>query len=210
MPLGVIAAIYESRPNVTIDISSLCLKSGNGLILRGGKEAFNSNKILAEIVKQACLDCGLPGEAVQFIENTDREIVNDLLEMNDLIDLVIPRGGAGLINHVRKFSSIPVIAGGIGVCHTYVDDSANLEEAVNIVINAKTQRPTVCNALDTVIVHSAIADLFLPPLATKLAGYGVDIHADHHSQAIINNAGIKCSLATPQDWGKEFLDLISR
>ena len=208
VPLGVIATIYESRPNVTVDISSLCIKSGNALLLRGGKEAFNSNKALADVVRQACVNAGLPEGSVSFIENTERELVSYLLKMNYLIDLVIPRGGAGLINMVRENSTIPVVAGGIGVCHTYVDCKANLDDAVRIVHNAKTQRPTVCNALDTVIVHSGIAAGCLPALARELQSAGVEMRCDERSYKIIRDAGYKCNHAVYEDWGKEFLDLI--
>ncbi len=208
VPLGVIATIYESRPNVTIDISSLCIKSGNALLLRGGKESFNSNRILAEIVTRACEEAGLPEGAVQFIENPDRELVSYMLKMNYLIDLVIPRGGAGLIQMVRENSTIPVVAGGVGVCHTYVDAKANLVDAVNIVFNAKTQRPTVCNALDTVIVHSAVADEYIPELGKELAKACVEMRCDEKALRIGREAGLKCHPASYEDWGKEFLDLI--
>ncbi len=208
VPLGVIAAIYESRPNVTIDISSLCLKSGNCLILRGGKEAFFSNRVLAGIVSKACLRAGLPEKSVQFIENTERGVVNDLLKMNDYVDLVIPRGGAGLINMVKQTSAIPVVAGGIGVCHTYVDREADIDQAVKIVINAKTQRPTVCNALDTVIVHSQIAPSFLQKLGPKLQKSGVEMRCDDRSFQILDGADIECLHAGQDDFGKEFLALI--
>jgi glutamate-5-semialdehyde dehydrogenase len=208
VPLGVIASIYESRPNVTIDISSLCIKSGNALILRGGKEAFNSNKALADLVRYACEKAGLPEGSVEFIHNTNRELVTYLLKMNHLIDMVIPRGGAGLINVVKSNSTIPVIAGGIGVCHTYVDSAANIDNAVNIVFNAKTQRPTVCNALDTVIVHEDIAPVFLPRLAEKLSNAGVEMRGDARALSFIKDAGFKCEQASNEDWGKEFLALI--
>ncbi len=154
VPLGVIAAIYESRPNVTVDIASLCLKCGNAVILRGGKETINSNTAIVDVIRQACDRAGMPAGCVQFIDNTDRALVDRLLKMNDVIDLVIPRGGAGLINSVTENATMPVVTGGIGVCHTYVDKSADLAKAVAIVYNAKVQRPTVCNALDTVLVHT--------------------------------------------------------
>jgi len=208
IPLGVIASIYESRPNVTIDLSSLCIKSGNALVLRGGKEAYNSNKVLAELVARACERSGLPEGTVEFIHNTDRELVTYLLKMNHLIDMVIPRGGSGLINMVRENSTIPVVAGGVGVCHAYVDRAANLDDAVKIVVNAKVQRPTVCNALDTVIVHQDIAGSYLPKLATVLAGSGVEMRCDGRSMSIIKEAGHKCQQASNEDWGKEFLALV--
>ncbi len=208
VPLGVIASIYESRPNVTIDISSLCIKSGNALVLRGGKEAFNSNKTLAGLVARACEKAGLPDGSVEFINNTERELVNYLLKMNHLIDMVIPRGGAGLINLVRTNSTIPVVAGGVGVCHTYVDCAANIDDAVKIVFNAKTQRPTVCNALDTAIIHESIAADYLPLLAKELSAAGVEIRGDAKAGTIIKDAGFKCAQASKEDWGKEFLSLI--
>jgi glutamate-5-semialdehyde dehydrogenase len=147
VPLGVIGAIYESRPNVTIDISSLCLKSGNAVILRGGKEAINSNKALAKVAQEACNQAGVPDGAIQLIESTERTLVNHMLKMKGIIDLMIPRGGAGLIKLVSENATMPVLTGGIGVCHTYVDKSADLNKAVAIAYNAKVQRPTVCNCL---------------------------------------------------------------
>jgi len=173
VPLGVIGAIYESRPNVTIDISALCLKSGNAIILRGGKEAIHSNSALARVVQEASNRAGVPEGAVQFIENTDRELVGQMLKMNDVIDLIIPRGGAHLIRTVSENATMPVVSGDIGVCHTYVDRSADVDKAVAIVYNAKVQRPTVCNALDTVLVHTDIAQRFLPRLAEAWAKAGV-------------------------------------
>ncbi|GAG45828.1 unnamed protein product, partial [marine sediment metagenome] len=152
VPLGVIGAIYESRPNVTIDISVLCLKSGNAVILRGGKEAIHSNSALASVVQEAATRAGVPEGAVQFVENTDRALINHLLKMNSTIDLIIPRGGAGLIKLISENATMPVVSGGIGVCHTYVDKSADTAKAVAIAFNAKVQRPTVCNALDTLLV----------------------------------------------------------
>ena len=164
VPMGVIGAIYESRPNVTVDIAALCLKSGNAVILRGGKETLRSNIALAKTVAEALHTAGIPAGAVQLIEGTDRALVNELLKMRDVIDMVIPRGGAGLIKFVRENASMPVIAGGIGVCHTFIDRSADLEKAAAIVFNAKVQRPTVCNALDTVLVHREVAGEYLPKI----------------------------------------------
>lgn len=210
VPLGVIGAIYESRPNVTIDISALCLKSGNALILRGGKEAIHSNSILAKVAQQAATRAGVPEGAVQLIENTDRKLVNDMLQMRQYIDLVIPRGGAGLIKLVRDTAAMPVVAGGIGVCHTYVDKSADIDKAVAIVYNAKVQRPTVCNALDTVLVHADIAPNYLPLMAAELAKAGVEMHADKRAMAILkSNSALKLKAATDEDWGKEFLALVA-
>jgi glutamate-5-semialdehyde dehydrogenase len=210
VPLGVIGAIYESRPNVTVDISALCLKSGNALILRGGKEAIHSNSALAKVVQAAATRAGVPEGAVQLIENTDRKLVGDMLQMRQYIDLMIPRGGAGLIKLVKENAAMAVVAGGIGVCHTYVDKSADIDKAVAIVFNAKVQRPTVCNALDTVLVHADIASRYLPPMAKKLAEAGVEMHCDERAMAILkSNASLKLKDATDEDWGKEFLALIA-
>lgn len=210
VPLGVIGTIYESRPNVTVDISVLCLKSGNAVILRGGKEALNSNAALALVVQDAAYKAGVPQGAVQFIESTDRALVGEMLKMKDAIDLLIPRGGEGLIRFVRDNASMPVVAGGIGVCHTYVDGSADLSKAVSIVYNAKVQRPTVCNALDTVLVHRDIADRFLPRLGYELGRAGVELHADERALPLLTReAAIRTIPAAPEDWGKEFLALIA-
>ncbi|MDO8636025.1 MAG: glutamate-5-semialdehyde dehydrogenase, partial [Dehalococcoidia bacterium] len=208
VPLGVIGTIYESRPNVTVDISVLCLKSGNAVILRGGKEATNSNDALAHTVQVAAYKAGVPEGAVQFIESTDRALVGQMLKMKDTIDLLIPRGGEGLIRFVRDNASMPVVAGGIGVCHTYVDSNADLAKAVAIVYNAKVQRPTVCNALDTVLVHRDIAERFLPRLAYELGKAGVEVHADERALSIFKRENaVKAIPAKPEDWGKEFLAL---
>ena len=210
VPLGVIGAIYESRPNVTIDISALCLKSGNCVILRGGKEAIHSNSALAKVVQGAAQKAGVPDGAVQFVENTDRALVERLLKMGDVIDLMIPRGGAGLINFVAENACMPVVTGGIGVCHTYVDKSADIAKAVAIVYNAKVQRPTVCNALDAILVHADIARTFLPVMAAELNKAGVELHCDKRSLAILkSNPALKLVPAVAADWGKEFLALIA-
>jgi glutamate-5-semialdehyde dehydrogenase len=208
VPLGVIAAIYESRPNVTIDISALCLKAGNAIILRGGKEAIRSNTALAKVVMEAIARAGVPDGAVQFIENTDRALVSHLLKMSGIIDLVIPRGGAGLIKLVTENAAMPVVSGGIGVCHTYVDESADLDKAVAIAFNAKVQRPTVCNALDTLLVHKDIAKRYLPLVAVEWAKAGVTMHADKRTLSILGSeSSLKLIPATDEDWGREFLSL---
>jgi len=210
VPLGVIGAIYESRPNVTIDISILCLKSGNAVILRGGKEAINSSLALAKVVQEASTRAGVPAGAVQFIENTDRSLVNQMLKMNDTINLIIPRGGAGLIKSIRENATMPVVSGGIGVCHTYVDKSAEMLPAVAIVFNAKVQRPTVCNALDTVLVHAEIAGRYLPMMAAELAKAGVELHCDKRAMSIFKaDQSLKLIPAINEDWGKEFLSLVA-
>jgi len=208
VPLGVIGAIYESRPNVTVDISALCLKSGNAIILRGGKEAIHSNSALASVVQGAAIKAGVPDGAVQLIENTDRALVNHLLKMGDIIDLVIPRGGAELIKFVTENATMPVVSGGIGVCHTYVDRTADVDMAVAIAFNAKVQRPTVCNALDTLLVHADVAQHYLPLIATEWAKAGVEMHCDERALPILkSNPSLKLVPSTDEDWGKEFLSL---
>jgi len=210
VPLGVIGTIYESRPNVTIDISALCLKSGNAIILRGGKEAIHSSSALARLVQDAVVKAGVPEGAVQFMENTDRALVSHLLKMSDTINLVIPRGGAGLIKLVTENATMPVVSGGIGVCHTYVDRSANVAMAAAIAYNAKVQRPTVCNALDSLLVHADIARRCLPEIAAEWAKAGVEMHCDERAMAILKpHSGLKLAPATEEDWGKEFLALVA-
>lgn len=210
VPLGIIGAIYESRPNVTIDISALCLKSGNAIILRGGKEAIHSNSALAKVVQDASVRAGVPEGAVQFMENTDRALVDHLLKMSDIIDLIIPRGGAGLIKFVTENAAMPVVSGGIGVCHTYVDKSADVNKAVAIAYNAKVQRPTVCNALDTLLVHTDVADHYLPLIAAEWAKAGVEMHCDERALTILKpRSGLKLVPAVDEDWGKEFLALVA-
>jgi glutamate-5-semialdehyde dehydrogenase len=210
VPLGVIGAIYESRPNVTVDISVLCLKSGNAVILRGGKEALRSNLALAKVVQEAAYKAGVPQGAVQIIESTDRAMVDRMLKMKDTIDLIIPRGGAGLIKSVAENAAMPVVTGGVGVCHTYVDKSADLNKAVAIAYNAKVQRPTVCNALDTLLVHVEIAPRYLPLIAQEWAKAGVEMHCDKRALSILGPiSSLKLIPAKAEDWGKEFLALIA-
>lgn len=209
-PLGVIGTMYESRPNVTIDISVLCLKSGNAVVLRGGKEALNSNLALATLVQAAIARAGMPEGAVQFVDNTDRSLVIHLLKMSDYIDLFIPRGGAELITFVRENASMPVIGAGVSVCHTYVDRSADIDKSVAITYNAKVQRPSVCNALDTLLIHADIAKSYLPRIATELSKAGVELHCDEKSLTILKpDSNLKLSLAVDEDWGKEFLALVA-
>jgi glutamate-5-semialdehyde dehydrogenase len=210
VPLGVIGAIYESRPNVTIDISALCLKSGNGVILRGGKESHHSNSILVKLVQEAAAKAGITEGAVQFIESTDRALVDEMLKLRQYIDLMIPRGGAGLIRLIREKAAMPVVAGGIGVCHTYVDESADVAKAVAIVFNAKVQRPTVCNALDTIMVHTDIAKTFLPLAAAELAKAEVEMRCDQRAMAILKGKpSLRLKPAADDDWGREFLALVA-
>lgn len=209
VPLGVIATIFESRPNVSVDISTLCLKAGNAVILRGGKEAIRSTLVLAKLAQDAARESGLPEGVVQCIESTERSIVDELLKMRDKIDLLIPRGGAGLIKFVTENSTIPVVAGGIGVCHMYVDKTADVQKAVNIALNAKVQRPTVCNALDSLLVHSDIAARYLPRIGQELNKAGVEMRCDERAMGILQPLFPgKVVPASQLDWGKEFLALI--
>ncbi|MDT7944473.1 MAG: glutamate-5-semialdehyde dehydrogenase [Dehalococcoidia bacterium] len=206
VPLGVIAAIYESRPNVTVDIACLCLKAGNACILRGGKEAINSNKALVRLLRQGIAEAGAPVDAVQLVENTDRALVGQLLRMRQYIDLVVPRGGAELINLVVEQATMPVLVGGVGVCHTYVDRAADLDKALRVVDNAKTRRWTICNALDTLLVHREIAPRFLPLLGRIWAEKGIEMRCDPESLAILQQVeGLKVRPAQAEDFGKEFL-----
>lgn len=209
VPLGVIGAIYESRPNVTVDIAVLCLKSGNAVVLRGGKEAVHSNKALASLLRQAIEGAGVDPEIVQQIEDTDRAAVNEMIKADELFDLIIPRGGASLINFVAHEASVPAITGGIGVVHAFVDASANIENASEIVFNSKVQRPTVCNALDTLLVHVEAAPAFLPMAASKLGMAGVELRCDQRSLSLIGpvNEGL-VKAAQPDDFGQEFLALV--
>jgi glutamate-5-semialdehyde dehydrogenase len=211
VPLGVIGVIYESRPNVTIDIATLCLKSGNGVVLRGGKECILTNTVLAGIVKDAIASTGIPGDVVQFVESTDRALVKEMLEMDDVIDLMIPRGSAELVNFVGENAKMAAITGGVGVCHTYIDADANLDDALNIVVNAKTQRPTVCNALDTVLVHQAVAREFLPTLAAKFGVLDVELRADGRAMSVLGELSedARVTPAQDDDFGTEFLALIA-
>ena len=205
VPLGVLASIYESRPNVTTDIVSLALKSGNACILRGGKETLRSNTALVSLIHRAIGEAGLPTDAVQFVDDTDRA-----LGMKEYISLIVPRGGAGLINLVAEKAAMPAITGGVGVCHTYVDRDADTDMAARIVFNAKVQRPTVCNALDTVLVHSEAAARCLPEIAAQLNGAGVEMRCDHRALSILGpDNGLNVTPAEPEDFGQEFLALIA-
>ena len=209
VPLGVVGVIYESRPNVTVDIAVLCFKSGNPCILRGGKEAINSNSALVSLIRGAIALAGGPQNAVQFVDDTDRALVLQMLEMKKYIDLVVPRGSSSLVNFVEENATMPAITGGIGVCHTYVDPTAHLEEAVAVVTNAKVRRPSVCNALDTVLVHSKAAPKFLPSLAKEMGTAGVEMRCDGRSASLLaKQEGVTVVPATETDFGKEFLDLI--
>ena len=208
VPLGVIGIIFESRPNVTVDVSSLCLKSGNAVILRGGKEALHSNSALAMVIKEAAQAGGVPADAIQFIESPERELVSRMLRMNENIDLIIPRGGEQLVALVTEIATMPVLASGVGICHTYVDRAADLEKAVAIAFNAKVQRPTVCNALDCLLVHSDIAERYLPMIAREWAKAGVEIRCNEQALKILSS-DFSVVPASDSDWGKEFLALIA-
>ncbi len=204
VPLGVVAMIYESRPNVTIDAAALCLKAGNAVILRGGSEAFHSNIALVTLLHRALISHAVPADCAQLIPTTDREAVSHLLGCEEEIDLVIPRGGEGLIRYVVAHSRIPVLKHYKGVCHLYVDRDADLAKAQAIVLNAKTQRPGVCNALEGLLVDAAVAPAFLPPLAVAMQARGVELRGCAQSVALCP----QMSRADEEDWGREFLDLI--
>lgn len=203
VPLGVIGIIYEARPNVTADAAGLCLKSGNAVILKGGSEAMQSNKIIAAVLAEAAEKAGIPAGAVQFIDTSDRQAVTDLIHMNGLVDVVIPRGGAGLIKAVVMNATVPVIETGAGVCHTFVDASADVQMAMDIAYNAKVQRPSVCNAMETLLVHKDIAGKFLPPMLEKYFAAGVEIRGDERVQAFSSQV----LAATEEDWSTEYGDL---
>ena len=212
VPLGVIGSIYESRPNVTIDIAVLSLKAGNACILRGGKESLHSNVALSGLVREAIADAGIPVDAVQYVDNPDRSLVDAMLEMKEYIDLLIPRGGSGLIQLVQDRATMPAVTGGIGVCHTYVDRLADLEKATAIVYNAKVRRPSICNALDTVLVHSELAPRFLPRMGKEFGKAGVELHCDHRALSLLGPGGepghdLIAIPATEDDWGREYLSL---
>ncbi len=204
VPLGTIGIIYEARPNVTADAAGLCLKTGNAVILRGGSSALNSNLVITNILAQAAEQAGAPQGSIQLIENTDRQVATQMMKMNEYLDVLIPRGGGGLIKSVVENATVPVIETGIGNCHIYVDSQADLEKAEEIIINAKTQRPAVCNAAETLLVHEKVAGEFLPNVAQKLLAKGVEVRGDESTCALIPQA-IK---ATEEDYEREFLDLI--
>ena len=208
VPLGVVGSIYEARPNVTVDIFGLCLKSGNACILRGGKETIRSNTALVTMLRKALSDAGVTTDAVQFVDNPDRALVDHLLKMNEYIDLLVPRGGASLVKFVAENATMPAVTGGIGVCHTYVDRAADLKMAAEIVHNAKVRRPSICNALDTVLVHSEIAADGLRLIAKELTASGVELHCDNRALSILGPDAPDLAMpANEDDWGKEFLSL---
>ena len=205
VPMGVIGMIYESRPNVTADAATLCLKTGNAVILRGGKEAYNSNKCICEIMREAVEKAGFPKDIIQFVDDTTREVTTELMRCDKYLDLLIPRGGAGLIKAVTKNATVPVIETGTGNCHLYVDESADIEMAVNITDNAKTQRPSVCNAIETLLVHKNIAEKFLPAVKKKLDEHNVEIRGCAETKRILGDCVVP---ATEEDYATEFGDYI--
>lgn len=204
VPLGVVGMIYESRPNVTTDAASLCFKTGNAVILRGGKEAFYSNQLLVAIMQAVLAQNDIHPGAIQFVDDISREVVQEMMRLNDYLDVLIPRGGAGLIQNVKKHATVPVIETGTGNNHVYIDKDANLEMAVKITMNAKTQRPSVCNAIETLLVHKDVASEVLPILEKELLAKNVEIRADQKALAYLTQA----SEATQADWETEFLDYI--
>ena len=204
VPLGVIGIIYESRPNVTTDAASLCFKTGNAVILRGGKEAFNSNQILVNVMQNALAANDFTPDAIQFVSDTSHDVANQMMKLTEYLDVLIPRGGAGLIRRVKESATVPVIETGTGNNHIYVDKDAQLEMAKNIVDNAKTQRPSVCNAAETLLIHQDVAAAFLPVIAAKLAEHDVQLRADEGALPYLAGA----IPATEEDWATEFLDYI--
>lgn len=204
VPMGVIGIIYESRPNVTADVFGLCLKTGNAAILRGGKEAFQSNKAITLLIQKVLVENKFPSECIQLVENTSRESAVALMKLGDYLDLLIPRGGAGLIRTVVENSHVPVIETGVGNCHIYVDENTDIDKAVAITVNAKTQRPGVCNAAESLLVHEKIAGQFLPIAGRELTEQKVEIRGDEKTSKIIPQA----VPANEEDWSTEFLDLI--
>ncbi|EHB90380.1 glutamate-5-semialdehyde dehydrogenase [Aggregatibacter aphrophilus] len=207
VPLGVIGTIYEARPNVTIDVASLCLKTGNAVILRGGKETQHSNQVLVEVVQNALSQAGLPKTTVQAITDPDRALVMELLKLDQYVDMIIPRGGAALHQLAKEHSTIPVIVGGIGVCHMFVEESADLEKALPVILNAKTQRPSTCNTLETLLVQRSIADAFLPKLAEVLKEKNVKLHADSTALFLLQKAGANVVQLWEESLKQEWLSL---
>ncbi|RKF15754.1 glutamate-5-semialdehyde dehydrogenase [Alginatibacterium sediminis] len=208
IPVGVLGVIYEARPNVTIDIAALALKTGNAAILRGGKETLNSNLVLVKVIQEALNKAGLPETAIQYIESPDRAYVTELLKLDQYVDMIIPRGGAGLHRLCKEQATIPVITGGIGICHVFVDSSAKLDKAVDIIENAKVQRPSVCNALDTILLHRDVAETLLPLLAKRLTASSVNLKADPESFEILQQLGYPLlEAAKENDFDMEWMGL---
>lgn len=205
VPLGVVGVIYEARPNVTIDIAALCLKTGNASILRGGRETFHSNMELVKVIQVALEKAGLPTASVQYIEKPDRELVSQLLKMDQYVDMIIPRGGAGLHKMCKENSTIPVIIGGFGISHVYVDATADLSRTLDVVENAKVQRPSACNALDTLLVHEQVAEAFLPRLAERLNASNVDMVADENAYELLEGKAASLRRVAEGDFDTEWL-----
>lgn len=209
IPLGVVGVIYEARPNVTIDIAALCLKTGNAVILRGGSETLRSNLELVRTIRRALSSIGLPEAAIQYIENPDRALVAELLQLDEYVDMIVPRGGEGLHRLCREKSSIPVITGGMGICHIFVDESADLKQSVDIIENAKVQRPSVCNALDTLLVHRNVAEQLLPTVVQRLSASGVEFRVTDEANEMVRHVeGANLVPAGPDDFDREWLSLI--
>lgn len=204
VPLGVLGIIYESRPNVTVDAACLAVKSGNACILRGGSEAFETNRILGELVQQALTETGLPAEAVQIAPTTDRDFVGEMIRANKYVDVIIPRGGKGLIARLAAEATVPMIHHLDGICHTYVDKDADIDMAVSVTDNAKTQRYSPCNATETLLVHEAVADVFLPRIGRIFAEKNVEMRCDAKSKAVLEASGLSCVDADPSDWDTEY------
>lgn len=204
VPLGVLGIIYESRPNVTVDAACLAVKSGNACILRGGSEAFETNRTLGELVQQALTETGLPTEAVQIAPTTDRDFVGEMIRANKYVDVIIPRGGKGLIARLAAEATVPMIHHLDGICHTYVDKDADIDMAVSVTDNAKTQRYSPCNATETLLVHEAVADVFLPRIGRIFAEKNVEMRCDAKSKAVLEASGLSCVDADPSDWDTEY------
>ncbi len=205
VPMGVVGMIYEARPNVTVDAAALCLKSANACLLRGGKEAIRSNKVLADIMREAVEKAGLPSDVILLVEDTSRETATAMMRLNGCLDLLIPRGGAGLIQSVVQNATVPVIETGVGNCHIYVDETAEIEQAVSILVNAKTSRPSVCNAAETVLCHKAAAEEFLPKMARALKPFSVELRGCPETRRILGSSVVP---ADEEDYATEFLDFI--
>jgi glutamate-5-semialdehyde dehydrogenase len=205
VPLGVVGVIYEARPNVTVDVASLCLKTGNAAILRGGKETWRTNAATVRVIQNALQQHGLPAAAVQAIENPDRELVNQLLKLDRYVDMLIPRGGAGLHKLCRENSTIPVITGGIGVCHIYIDETMEIEPALEVIVNAKKQRPSACNSLETLLVDRAIADRFLPVFSARMAKENIPLHADQNVLLQLQSGPASVTLVKDSEYDDEWL-----
>jgi glutamate-5-semialdehyde dehydrogenase len=209
VPIGVVGVVYESRPNVTSDVAAICIKTGNAVVLRGGSEALGSNRAIADAIQVGLKEVGLPETSVQLITSTDRALVQRMLKLREYIDVIIPRGGEGLIKATIEHATIPVIETGAGVCHTYVDRTADPAMALQIVFNAKVRRPTICNALDTLIVHRDIAPSWLPQMAAEWSKARVEIRADAEASRMLTGAGAASIPASSEDFGKEFLSLVA-